>query len=1063
MKNIETKFMCLKSLGIITLVITFVLLNMGFAIASTEYSDDEVLVVVTPTGECYHSKTCEWVGEYYRTITLAQAKEEGFRDCKVCKVFGPDMEVVPQKAIDDATFSVLLVLMLSVGAVLMAITKHNERKTKEKEELAKEEEKNIQKRKREQQINRLLTAVRNAICEIEGIFVDENRFIFDSEVEDLRTKWNNLYLESNHIERAYRYDKDVIKFRDLYGNISELTSMHNEEAREKIIAEARRLVNPVEGCYLDEQQLGSIAIPAKNYLVIAGAGTGKTTTIVGYIKYLLLSKKCKPEEILALSFTNSSAKELSERVQKETNEALSISTFHKLGINIINSGRDDADKISTYYTKTSTFIREKIKQLSDNPKYSAKLLEYVLYFANADISPSDFKDRQTYELFRKSHPPVSFKKEELKSNGEVDIANFLFLNGVDYIYEMPYKHRTSGDGQFRQYCPDFFLPKYDIYIEYFGIDESGNVPKSWDDKDGVSAKKRYNDSIVWKRELHQSHKTTMLETFAYEKRNGTLISSLKKQLEVAGVKLEPKSEEEMWAVIGGTKAQCEEKVAQIILSVINLMKSNSYSLEDMREMNATQGENTSISLLLSLVEPIYLSYQNMLEATGAIDFNDMISIATQIVEEGKYMHSYKYVLIDEYQDISKARYRLIKALRDSKDFSLFCVGDDWQSIYRFAGSDINFILDFENYWGKTETSYIEKTYRFPQSLCNVSGQFVMKNQRQMRKNIVGKRDNRSFSLETIVADTGKEYIESLTGLLKSLPEESTVFLLGRYTFDINIIAQNTRFSVHYDSNTREKKVVFKDKPKLSIRFMTIHESKGAQADYVVIINNRSENFGFPSTILEPPIMKLLLEKEEEYPFAEERRLFYVAMTRARKKVWLLFSEENKSIFVQEIVEEHKINLINQRGKCIVCGGKLLATDDKSVLMCSDCNHKQYLYEKKKCPLCGGKLKTRSYRSNEVLGCENYFSVNKCYYLEDPTTGKRIFPNSNGGPATNRNIKNASESSDYRLCEEVIASLPLCPKCKTANEVAKGLTGPFVRCKNPFCKFMIPNDKLKDFS
>ena len=1059
---IETKMRRYDFSKFLFIMITIaILLSLSFmyAFASSQYSDDEILVVVTPTGECYHNIKCKWVGDNYRKITLEQAKNEGYRDCKVCKVKGPDMEVVKQDITTNSKPSpFIIVVPLSLGVVLMAITKHNERVAKEKKKLDEEMEKSIRMQKHEEIKNECLKEAGEAIKDIYGIFCDEEKIISESEIRLCHNKWNNLYMKIKRNSLEYGQDTEITRFVDLFIHLSEKVVLHNEMAKTRLIEKADRLVNPVEGRSLDNQQLESIAIPYENHLVIAGAGTGKTTTIVGYIKYLLLSGKCKPDEILALSFTNASAKELSERVQKEANVNLDIFTFHKLGINIIHSAQRETNRTYNYYTKTRTFVRDSIKKISKNPQYSARLLEYVLYFANYDISPNDFCDKESYEIYRKSHPPISLKKEELKSNGEVDIANFLYINDVEYIYEMPYKHNTATDGIHRQYCPDFYLPKYDIYIEYFGIDEHGNVHDSWEGRDGKSAKKQYNDEIKWKRETHLKYKTTMIETFFYERKRGILISSLKKQLEKAGVELKPKKEEVVWEKLGETKEQQLEKVSQVVESVINLSKSQNYTLDDLRMINERNGNDASIDILLSLVEPIYMEYQRMLENTGAIDFNDMISLATQMVESNRYIHNYKYVIIDEYQDISKARYGLIKALRNTKDFELFCVGDDWQSIYRFAGSDVNFILDFEKYWGETRISYIEKTYRFPQSLCNVSGQFIMKNQRQMKKKMVSDINGSAFALGTIVADTGKEYIDCLVETLKSLPNESTVFLLGRYTFDINYIAQSDRFSVSYDANTKEKKVVLKERPELFIRFKTLHESKGSQADYVIIINNKADSFGFPSTILEPPIMKFLLEKDDSYPFSEERRLFYVGLTRARKKVWLLYPEDNKSIFVSEILDDNKDELKNEEKQCVACGGKLIPSDEPGELICSKCNHRQYRKRNKRCPLCGGKLKTRHYLSNEVLGCENYFSSNKCYYMEDPLTGNRFLPENKGVNVIERNVKNNPDSDEYKLCEKVVEKSPWCPMCGSRTEVAKGIMGPFVRCENPFCTFIIPNNK-----
>ena len=265
---------------------------------------------------------------------------------------------------------------------------------------------------------------------------------------------------------------------------------------------------------------------------------------------------------------------------------------------------------------------------------------------------------------------------------------------------------------------------------------------------------------------------------------------------------------------------------------------------------------------------------------------------------------------------------MLTALRDSRDYDLFCVGDDWQSIYRFAGSDINYILNFEKYWGPTTVSKIETTYRFTLSLINISGTFITQNPHQIKKKIRGNSTDRRFSLGEISAFNEKYAIEFMAAKLDDLPRNSSVFFIGRYTFDIDILKESGFFEYQYNNISGFIDVKYSNRQDLKICFMTAHKSKGLQADYVFIINNKSSRMGFPSKIQDDPILDLLLENSEDYPFAEERRLYYVALTRAKTKAFFLTIKGKESIFAKELHTRYEQQLKQEQFECPVCGGRL---------------------------------------------------------------------------------------------------------------------------------------------
>ncbi|MBQ0083863.1 MAG: UvrD-helicase domain-containing protein, partial [Clostridiales bacterium] len=518
----------------------------------------------------------------------------------------------------------------------------------------------------------------------------------------------------------------------------------------------------------------------------------------------------------------------------------------------------------------------------------------------------------------KLNPPETFLGERVKSYGEMDIANFFYQNGIKYQYEAPYKFDTRTK-EYAQYHPDFYLPDYDTYIEYFGINKNREVPAYFTGKNGKSATETYIESMDWKFKLHKENDTKMVACYAYEKMDGTLLDKLAKNLKALGVNFKPKSPEELWLSLARENDSILDGLIELFETIINLLKSNGYTIDYFESIVETPQQQA----LINLLQPIFEEYNAELQRNSEIDFNDMINLAAEYVRIGKVKNHYSYVIVDEYQDISKARYSLLAELRKSFDYDLFCVGDDWQSIYRFTGSDISYILKFEKYWGKATISKIETTYRFTKSLIEISGTFITQNPLQIKKSIKGKSSDNRFSLGEINGYNDKYAVEFMADRINDLPKNASVFFIGRYSFDVKILENSGLFDCKYNNVSGFIDVIYKARPDLKMNFMTAHKSKGLQADYVFIINNKNSKMGFPSKIQDDPILDLLLDNSETFPFAEERRLYYVAMTRAKIKAYILVVKGKESLFAKEIHERYEAKLKQEQFTCPVCGGRLL--------------------------------------------------------------------------------------------------------------------------------------------
>ncbi|MBK4783401.1 MAG: DNA helicase IV [Pantoea sp. Pent] len=285
-----------------------------------------------------------------------------------------------------------------------------------------------------------------------------------------------------------------------------------------------------------------------------------------------------------------------------------------------------------------------------------------------------------------------------------------------------------------------------------------------------------------------------------------------------------------------------------------------------------------------LMAPLLKAWKSALKAEGAVDFSGLIHQAIAVLEKGRFISPWKHILVDEFQDISPQRAALLSALRQqNKRTSLFAVGDDWQAIYRFSGAEMSLTTAFHHYFGEGDRCVLDITYRFNDRIGDIANRFVQQNPHQLRKplNSLSKGNKKSITL--MPQEQLEALLDKLSGYAK--PDER-VLLLARY--------HHLRPAMLDKAKTRW--------PKLRIDFMTIHASKGQQADFVIVLGLHEGRDGFPAQARESIMEEGLLPQPEDFPHAEERRLAYVAITRARQQVWLMFDKERPSVFVEHLRE-----------------------------------------------------------------------------------------------------------------------------------------------------------------
>ena len=303
-------------------------------------------------------------------------------------------------------------------------------------------------------------------------------------------------------------------------------------------------------------------------------------------------------------------------------------------------------------------------------------------------------------------------------------------------------------------------------------------------------------------------------------------------------------------------------------------------------------------LFLTVSEKYQKELSELLEKHQAT-FSGLIKLAIRYLRSGQIKTQFRYIIVDEYQDLSALRQEFLRLLLESSQANLFAVGDDWQAIYGFSGSRVDFTLNFRRFWGDFSLHRISKTYRFGHTIARLSSSFIMQDHTQIQKQIQSQKEDALEPVVEISGDSERLDMEVLTHYFESLPRDSSILLLGRFQIDRLRLLHCTQFKLTSDS------IEFQTRPDLKIRFLTVHQSKGLEADYVIILNNREAKLGFPAHVKDPPLKAELVRivgelKLDQISENEERRLFYVALTRAKKQVILLTVDGKESSFIKEL-------------------------------------------------------------------------------------------------------------------------------------------------------------------
>ena len=740
-----------------------------------------------------------------------------------------------------------------------------------------------------------------------------NGHIISSSEEEQFTKYyieffhevNSLLksLEAFHIEPS----ETISKFTHDFGNIHSIVKRHNEQVIQDTLDTHKDFFDHCLKYPLDKQQRRSIVSEEDNCLVVSSAGSGKTSSIVGKVRYLIDIKHINPQNILLISYTNKAAAELTERMNIA---GLRGYTFHKLAIDII--GKATGQKPSICDNTDVLFVKIYHKLLEDED-FKKSIVEYFVDYQAQEADWEHRKNERRQQLselkevrLKAQFPDMDGETIYVRSEQEQKICFALFSLGVKFRYEEPYEHPLA-DEMHSQYRPDFSIyfeqngKTKRIYLEHFGVDEHGLVP-TWFAKDkGITyeeANQKYNDGITWKKAAHEKFGTVLLTTSSADFHYSDIRHTLKASLEKAGVPVQEKTDAELYDMVLPPNSKQEKAFIRLVVTFVTLIKSSCKSMQEVLKQAKNVGDERSTFIIKRIFQPVYERYIEELKNSNQIDFTDAILQATEICRSSHPV-KYEYIIVDEFQDISVDRYNFLKVLREGNPpAKLYCVGDDWQSIYRFSGSDMALFNQFSDYFGSTEVNRIETTYRFGEPLVNLSSQFIQRNKAQLKKDIHSFDPQAKTELQ-FCAYERRDYCNTIGQLVASIPADKSIFLLGRYSFDdyylsflYKSVKEGNRF--YYFIGDRK------------IEFLTVHKSKGLEADYVIILQCNKDTYGFPSMVSDDPVLNYVLTKSDQYPYGEERRLFYVAITRAKIKTYVLYDKRFPSVFVDEFLHPEKV-------------------------------------------------------------------------------------------------------------------------------------------------------------
>ena len=704
---------------------------------------------------------------------------------------------------------------------------------------------------------------------------------------------------------------------------------------------------------LNERQREAVISDQKRLLVLAGAGSGKTKTLLQKLVYLIEEKSVSPSSILAITFTKNAANEMIDRLimtadqsgafQKSVSdknisaaakdrerrnytkrfkwiENLTLRTFHSFcymvlrnyGVNefdnkfriIGDEKRDEDDDMSKYVAPETAFevFHKLLIEFCEDSNYLLNLKRYVLDYV---------VDKLHVEKFRRNLPKdgkyfTTLNGIKVRSKSEQYIADWLYRHNLQFEYEPLLNVKDF------EFHPDFHIPAASVYIEHVS-----NKSYSMRDKEEQFEK----GGLLLVKTYEQMTKDSALF-------NHTLDTIIRSRISKNGYSNKSITYREEF----NNYHEDVKDFLRMVMRITGMIKVESLDLSEIK-LKAQQDQHERVRDFYKLALPLVEKYKEYCVNKSYLDFNDMISRTISLFKNHgdileKFKLKYQFILVDEFQDVNNLQVELIKMLL-TDDTQLFCVGDDWQSIYGFRGSNVSYIIEFEKHFSNSSVIKLNLNYRSTENIVGASNEVIKRNKFKVEKEVKASKK----SEHKIIVYAGNEEEENLNFSTQRVRE----------LFEEGLTPDDILFLYRRSAMYRPYFYRFKNE-NLKVQARTIHAAKGLEAKVVFIIGLHEGYGGFPDIWLEDRIFQVIKKANHDQLLEEERRLFYVAITRAKDKLFLITEKGNESSFLKEIPESFTVKTTT-----------VLAPVVEKVLSCDNCfsqlDSKLYAF----CPYCGFKI------------------------------------------------------------------------------------------------------------
>lgn len=733
--------------------------------------------------------------------------------------------------------------------------------------------------------------------------------------EELQQRLDEALLKLDTLERTHAINllpEESERFEEALRRVSEIRQLlanYNTEFITRQRESNRWLFNGIgdSGISLDTQQQQAVIRNDDYNLVIAGAGSGKTVTLTTRVAYLVYVQGIAPERIAVVTFTREAKAEMERRLADNFEiTSATVETIHAFANSVIHDKLDNPpDVIDNHQIENIIDRRIRAAKDADDEEFLNHYYEFLVHFEDVYLQPESYESKEEYFRQRAEQQYTTLKGEEIKSRAEKRIADFLFMHQVDYRYEDLATWAETADDK-STYEPDFYLPNYDIYIEHWGIDDAGEIAPyfSWSSEE-------YREKIRWARNEFANSNSVLIETYEFEQEGGHLHDALRARLRSAGVDLNRMNLTEL---INSTfdydrrEGFIKKRFKDFIINAKRFDIKTNKITDVITKDHKRQYHFAKCGILL------LQDYEQFRTEEQLIDFPGMIDKALEIIRRDESEpFGYDHILVDEFQDIGVGVVDLIQEIAGPSDAKLFAVGDDWQSIYSFQGAVVENFIDFDSRFPHPAQTTLRRNYRCPNKIIEAGSAVIEQNDNQLPKTVSGVSDREgSITVTPLDGYQFSDYVDQVATYTHLLVEQylqdgatpDDIMILCRFDGAVPLldevkerlasnaipyVGKNDSFGVSNLDVTG------------AVSVYSLYQAKGREADHVILLHLVEGTFGFPpdgreNELLEP------VKPVDPMSKAEERRAFYVALTRSKQSVDILTRNEHESEFLDDISE-----------------------------------------------------------------------------------------------------------------------------------------------------------------